>query len=155
MTAALADDLGDVLLAVAKLVDQRLIAGRLLERIEVGALHVLDDRELQRLVIVHVERNDRNLMQTGALRRAPAPLAGDDLEGVGVAARRANHDRLHDAALADRGGELVELGIRKIATWITRVGLEKFDRNAALSARALGRGGFGADVADERGKPAA
>ena len=86
--------------------------------------------------------------------RAPAPLAGDDLETIGAAARRPHHDRLHDAALSDRGGQLVELGVEEVAARIARIRFEKFDRHAALIARALGRGGFNADVADERGEPA-
>ena len=40
------------------------------------------------------------------LRRAPAPLAGDQL--VAVAVHRAHQERLHQALRADRGGELGE-----------------------------------------------
>ena len=87
IASALADDLGDLFLAVVKLLHQRAIAFRLFQRIEIGALHVLDDRKLQRFRIGRLDDDDRHLVQAGALRRAPAPLAGDDLEAVG--ARRA------------------------------------------------------------------
>jgi hypothetical protein len=86
VAAALAYDLGDGVLAMVELCCKRLIAHRLFERIEIGALHILDDRELQRLAIVHIELHDRHHMQAGALRRPPAPLAGDDLVGIGGAA---------------------------------------------------------------------
>ena len=64
-------------------------------------------------VVGRFDEDDRDVVQPGALRRAPAPLAGDDLEGVGGAAHGAHDDRLDDAALADRGRELVELGVGK------------------------------------------
>ena len=77
---ALADDLRHLLLRVIALLHQRDIAGRFLDRIEVGALHVLDDGEFERLHVGRIDDGDRHLVQAGALRRAPAPLAGDDLE---------------------------------------------------------------------------
>ena len=36
---------------VVEIVGQRLIAHRLLDRIEIGALHVLDDGKLERLAV--------------------------------------------------------------------------------------------------------
>ena len=84
MAAALADDAGDVVLAVLVVIDQRLIAERLFQRIEIRALHVLDDGEFERLAVGHFENDDRHFVQLRALRRAPAPLAGDDLERVGL-----------------------------------------------------------------------
>ena len=79
VAAALADDLGDLFLAVAELVDQRAIAFRLLERIEVGALHVLDDRELQSFRIGRFDDDDRHLVQPARCaarqRRSPAMIS--------------------------------------------------------------------------------
>src|SRR5580693_8996213 len=72
MTAALADHAGNIVLAVAEIPDKRTIAFRLFERIEIGALHVLDDRELQCFGVARLNDNDGDLMQSGALRRAPA-----------------------------------------------------------------------------------
>ena len=138
MRPALADDLRHLLLRVIALLHQRDVAGRLLDRIEVGALHVLDDGEFERLHVGRLDDRDRHLVQAGALRRAPAPLAGDDL----VVVRRAgcaHHDRLDDAALLDRLGELVEFGLGEIAARVARIGLEIFDRRAARLARRLGR----------------
>ena len=67
------------------LVDQLLVAERFLDRVEVGALDVLDDRELERGAVVDVAHDDRDLRQPRALRRAPAAFAGDDLVAAGVA----------------------------------------------------------------------
>src|SRR5262249_31271011 len=89
------------------------------------------------------------------LRGTPAPFAGDDLERVGRAARGAHHDRLNDAALADRRRELVELCLGIGAAWIARIRPQEFDWHAPLTARALGRDlGLLADIADQRGEAA-
>src|SRR5438552_5689772 len=77
MRAALADDFCDLVMRVVEIVGERLIAHRLLDRIEVGALHVLDDGKLERLAVADFDRHDRNVVEPCALRRAPAPLAGD------------------------------------------------------------------------------
>ncbi len=63
MAAALADDLSEIGLRVIVLVEQLLVAERLLDRIEVGALHVLDDGELEGDAVVDVAHDDRNLRQ--------------------------------------------------------------------------------------------
>src|SRR5215472_13378030 len=149
MTAAFPDQPRDVLLGVAEFLE-RLIAHRLLDGIEVGALHVLDDRKLERLAIARLEKNDRNVVHAGALRRAPAPLARDDLVMIGRAAQGSHHDRLDDAALADRRCELVELDLGIGLTRVAGIGLEKLDRDAALSARPFDDGGLLAYVADQR-----
>ena len=131
---------------------EHLIAGRLFERIEIGALHVLDDRELERFAVADVEHDDRHFVQAGALRRAPAPFAGDDLEVVGAA--RAHHDRLDDAALADRMRELVQLGVGEQLARIARIGVDELDRHRRwLRARSACCVSC-ADVADQRGKAA-
>ena len=51
MAAALADDLGEIGLRIAELAAQPLVAARLFHGVEVGALHVLDDGEFQRLLV--------------------------------------------------------------------------------------------------------
>ena len=61
---------------------ERVIALRLFHRVEVFALHVLDDRDLERVAVADIDRHDRHLVQAGELRGAPAPFAGDDLEAI-------------------------------------------------------------------------
>ena len=111
MAAALADDLGELLLAVVEALDQLAIARRLFDGVEVGALHVLDDGKLENFFVGEVARDDRNGVQAGLLRRAPAPLAGDDLV---AALGRAHDDRLHEALGADRLGELGQLVLAEV-----------------------------------------
>ena len=154
MTAALADDLGDVVVTVAVFARQRLIARRLFQRIEIGALHVLDDGELECFAVARFERHDRYVVQPRALRRAPAPFAGDDLVGVLRPAHGTHDHRLDDAALPDRRGQIVELEVGKVAPRIARIGTQEFDGHAALLPAALGRAVFGR-VSHESGKAAA
>ena len=154
MAAALADHFGDVVLGVAVIFHQRPIAFGLFQRIEVGALHVLDDRKLQRFAVGRLDDDDRHFVQAGALRGAPAPLAGDDLECVGRAADRPHHDRLNHAALANRSRQLIQLFVGEHAPRIARIRPQRTGRHAPLAARTLGRA-LGADVTDQRGKPAA
>ncbi len=99
MRPALADNLRDFLLRAIEIVHKRKITGRLLDWIEIGALHVFDDGVLKRLRIVRFDDCNRHVVKTRALRRAPSPLPGDDLEVVAL--QRAHDNRLNDAALAD------------------------------------------------------
>ena len=82
VAAALADDLRNVVLAAFEFIGERVIALRLFHRIEIFALHVFDDRDLERVAVADVDRHDRHLVQAGDLRGAPAAFAGDDLEAV-------------------------------------------------------------------------
>ncbi len=155
MAAALADDLGDILLAAFEFVGQRVIALRLFHRVEVFTLHVLDDHDLERIGIADLDRHDRNLVQAGDLRCAPAPFASDDLEAVLRALDLAHHQRLDHAVLPDRIGEFAELGIGKMPARIARIGFEEFDRHLALRARPIQMRGFAADISDQTRKTAA
>ena len=108
--SALADDVGECLLRVLESLDQVAIAARLLDRIEVRPLHVFDQRDLEQLLVVELPHNDGNRMQPGLLRRAPAPLAGNDLEARLARPRRRPDDQwLDQSLLADGACELVEL----------------------------------------------
>ena len=103
---------GDLLMGEPELVDQPPEAMRRLDRIEVLALQVLDERQLEPLLVVEVADDRRDAVQTGRRRRADAPLAGDEL--VAVEGLR-HEDRLEDAVLADAGDERGHLGIAEIA----------------------------------------
>ena len=73
MAAALADHLAEVGLGIAVLVDQLLVALRLFDRVEVGALDVLDDREFERGAVVDVA--DDAPASRSARRAAPRASA--------------------------------------------------------------------------------
>ena len=74
-----ADRLRGPLVRHAEFDDQPFEGARLVERTEVFALNVLDQRQRQRYVVRHVAHDDRHLAQARHLRGPPAPLAGDDL----------------------------------------------------------------------------
>ena len=101
MTATFANDLGDILVTMLVLARERLISGGFLQRIKIGALHVLDDRKLERLAIGCFEWHDWNFVQSGTLSRPPASLAGYDFVGIFRAVQRTHNDRLDDAVLPD------------------------------------------------------
>ncbi len=131
-----------------------LIAGGLFKGIEIGPLHIFNDREFERLAVGGFEQHDGNFVQACALRRAPAPLAGDDLIAVLRLPDCAHHDRLDNPALLDGGGQLIELGIGKIPARVAGIGFDVLDRDAPGLARALDRLRLGNDVPHERGKAA-
>ena len=80
--ARLADDLRDLLVRVAEFLLQHVEAFRLFERRQVLALDVLDQRDLELLLVVDVELDGRDLVESGQRRGAEAALAGDDLVAV-------------------------------------------------------------------------
>src|SRR5689334_184917 len=95
----------------AKLAHQPLERPRLLQRIEILTLDVLDERHGDGRLIGDVTDDGRNVTEPGHLRGAPAPLAGDDLVALGLAVdgglERAHDYRLHHAlrlAAAGRAG---------------------------------------------------
>ena len=61
--------------------DQPAVGFGLFERRQILALQVFDQRDLEHFGIGERADDDRHLMQPDALRRAPAALAGDQLEG--------------------------------------------------------------------------
>ncbi len=115
---------------------------RLLDRVEVLADHVLDQRRLQPLGLRLVADDRRHLLEPGLLGGAPAALAGDQL--VAAVGEGADQQRLDDAAGLDRGGQGgqrlgVELGPR-----LAGVGFDQADRQFAQLAGVAG-GGFRQD----------
>ena len=83
----------------AELLRQALDAARFLERIEVLALHVLDQRHRRGGLVRHVANKDRHAIEAGQAGGADAPFTGDDLEpGRGARAVDPAHQHgLHDA----------------------------------------------------------
>ena len=94
-------------------------------RIEVRALDVLDDGVFERGPVVDLDDDHRHLVQAGHLRRAPAPLAGDDFIHRGLIGHRPHQDRLHDAALADRPGQGFDLICFEVLAWVARIGAQE------------------------------
>ena len=95
--ALLADALGDFVLGQLEIVDQDPVGLGLLDRVQLLALEVLDERQLEELLVGDVPDDRRDLVDAGALGRPPAALAGDQLE---PAVRRAAGRRPAEAAPA-------------------------------------------------------
>src|SRR3954468_14458553 len=136
---ALAQDLGQVGVGIAELVHQAPVAGGFLNRIEVRALDILDNGVFERGPVVDLNDDHRHLVQAGHLRRAPAPLAGDDFIRRGLIGHRPHQDRLHDAALADRSSQGFDLIWVEVLAWIARIGAQELNRDLALPQLSLGR----------------
>src|SRR5438552_5546311 len=82
----LAEALSDVLVREAELVDEPAQAASFLDRIEVGALQVLDQAEDELLVVSRFSADHRrHTLEAGEPRRAPPSLARDQLITVGEA----------------------------------------------------------------------
>src|SRR6185503_18578992 len=103
MATRFVDELAELLLGMAEVGDQPTIGLRFLDRVQILALDVLDQRDFERLLVAEFADDGGDFVQPGALRRPPASLAGDNLETVAMGT---DDDRLDDAAGLDRGGEL-------------------------------------------------
>jgi hypothetical protein len=97
--AALADAAGQAFLRPAEPAHQRLIGFRLFDRVQVCALNVLDDADLQQLQLVEVPHDGRNGFEAGQPGRAPAAFTGDDLILARFLGVRPDKDRLQDTPL--------------------------------------------------------
>ena len=128
-----------------ELVGQPAVGMGLLQRRKVGALQVLDQRQLERLLVGELAHDDRHLVLAGPLRRPPAPLAGDDLVARCSAAGRADQQRLQDAALADRLRQRLQLGLVEPAARLQGRRAQELDRHALRAGgRSSRRVGLGA-----------
>ena len=117
--AALADALCDLVLRVAAGLHEPSVAARLLDRIEVGALQILDEGQLQVLEPLGRAYHGGNGRESGKARCSKAPLAGDDAVAVAIGL---NHERLQHpvrgdgvceipkVAFIEGGARLVEVG---------------------------------------------
>src|SRR5271156_4949861 len=93
-------------------------------------------------------------MQSGALRRPPAPLSGDDFISVGSARHGTRENRLNDAFFLDRGGEVGQGIVAEIPARVAGIGAEKFDRNFLRRAGSSGALRDFPGPAKKRGKTA-
>jgi hypothetical protein len=91
-----------------KLIDQPAEGIRSLDRIEILALQVLDQREFRGGSVINRSNDCRDALQPCELRSAPTPLARDDLILRATEAgrwRRPHDDGLHEAGCRDRCGQ--------------------------------------------------
>ena len=96
----------ELLVGAAEVVEQLGVGGRLLQRVQLLAMQVLQQRVAQHRLVGGLANDGRDLGELGELGRPPAALTHDEL--VVLAAERAHDDRLQQPDLADAGGELLQ-----------------------------------------------
>jgi len=133
MAAAFADDLRQIILRIVVIVDKLLISKRFFNCVQVGALHVFDDGDLKRHAVVNVANDNRDRIDTGPLRCAPAAFTGNQLEPVGLAGCGAHDDRLHDTVFLDRLRQILQLAFRKHAARIARIARDELNRDVPFN----------------------
>ena len=138
------DSRGDVLLRQPELVDQLPEGERLFDRVQVFALEVLDEGQLELVASGDLADDDRDPLEPGELRGAEPPLPGHDL--VAVEGLR-HEDRQEDAVVGDARGEPFELRLAHVSPGLERVRPDARERD-------LGRAGVGAALGDQRGEAA-
>jgi hypothetical protein len=126
--------------------DHPVIHRRLLEGRQILALKVLDDRDLERRVVVDVLDEGGQGLEPGGLRCTPATLARDQL--IAIRAEWTDQDRLEHAVLSDRGGQLVERGGVEDDPRLLGVRFDVGDRDHPDTRRPSD--GVGGDEADDR-----
>ena len=90
---------------------------RLFDRVEVLALDVLDERDLQGVAVVVISlMTAGRAVEAGLLRGAEAALAGD--QPVAVVADAGDHKRLDDPVLAElRARSSIEASLKVLRGW--------------------------------------
>src|ERR1041385_96168 len=87
----LSNRVGYLLLSEAELVEQTLIAARFFDRVEVGALQVLDEGKHEHCLLVEVPHDRLNVGPSKVGRGSETPFPRDELESI---AAPTNGDRL-------------------------------------------------------------
>ncbi len=123
----LAQLLGQLADAVAMLVDHLGVDVGLIQRRKVLALEVLDDGYLESRLVVDLLDESRDDLEFRSDRRPPAAFAGDEL--VAVADLGPDQDRLEDAVLPDRSGQVVQAGLVHRQAGLVRVRVDLVDGN--------------------------
>src|SRR5208337_5053395 len=85
---ALADDTRNVAMRIPVVGAELGVARGLLESVEIRALHVFHDGDLERLAVASLDDDDGDIVEPRALRRPPAPLASNDFVSIRDAADR-------------------------------------------------------------------
>ena len=127
--AAAAQPPRQLLLAEPQILDQRRAGARLVDRVEVLARHVLDQRRLQALRLALVADDRGHRLQAGLPRRPPAALAGDQL--VATVAQRADDQRLDDARVGQRRGQRLDRVGAEARSRLARVATDRLHRQLA------------------------
>ena len=146
--AALADFLGDVVLAEPEFLGKPLVGDGFFNRVEVFALNVFDEREFEHLLVPGFADDNGRFLEAELFGGAPAAFARDELV---FAVAFAHDERLDDAMFADRLHEFQqafspEVGARLEGTCDDLAGRDFLH---PLSGFRLGGGNAGLDEGSE------
>ena len=120
----------DLFLREAELLVELVVGVRLFDRVQVFALDVLDERDLQDVAVGHrLLDDDGDGRQAGLLRGAEAALAGD--QAIFIVASARDDERLDDAVLADAAGQLLDRGLVEGLARLIRVRRDLLDRRCS------------------------
>ena len=95
------DALGQLLLGDTELLQQLLIGGRFLKRVQLHTVDVLQQRVAQHRIVLRLTDDSRDRLQASLLGRAKAALTHDEFIGSRRSADRTHHDRLHEPEFPD------------------------------------------------------
>ena len=110
---------GELLLRDPEVLEELLVRGGLLERVELDAMDVLDQRFLEEVGVLRRSHDGGHGRQAGDHRRAQSTLAGDEL--VAVRTQRAHDERLEHADVEQARGELVDVLLVEHVARLARV----------------------------------
>ncbi len=105
MASRFVDQLRDFTLSHVLLLSQTVIGPRLLDRVQIFALNILDQCKSHHFKIIEIANNRRDLMQLRLLRGTPAAFARDQL--VPAIRNRTNDDRLNYPSLRNRCSQII------------------------------------------------
>jgi hypothetical protein len=140
---------GEFFVGDIELVEQLLVGRRLFQRVQLRSVDVFQEGVTQQIVVGRFSHDRGDSGQACRLGRAPAPLPHDEL--IARSARRvecADHDRLHEAELADRVHEFGERFVVEHLTRLARVRLDQSRINFAVHRADVGRGAGGCGSAE-------
>ena len=126
---------GQLLLGDVELLEQLLVGGRLFQRVQVGPMDVLQQRVPEQVGVLGAPDDRRDGADAGPLRGPPTALTHHQL--VAAARHIADDDRLQQAELADRVGELDQGVLVEHRPRVPRVAPDLVDRDIDV-ARARG-----------------
>jgi hypothetical protein len=122
----------DLVVRQVEFLDEPRHRARLVDRIQILALQVLDQRDGQRRLVVELSNHHGHGREARNSRGAPAALAGDDLVRSRAAARlldrhASDDQRLQHALLADRFRELGQALLSQMQARLIAPGPKRID----------------------------
>src|SRR5262249_47741349 len=116
--------LSQLFLGIAKFIDEVSICSSLFNRVEIFALKVLDQRQLQNARIRHLFYYCGDFMESGELGCPPSTLTGDELKAIAAAP---DDDGLNYAVSLERGSQLLKFFLSKNLAGLNFVGVDLLD----------------------------